>query len=265
MMQLSDSHAIRDIQLEIMDDIHQFCSKHNLRYSLTGGTLIGAIRHQGYIPWDDDIDIMLPRPDYELFLKEYKSEDNYVIDLMSSDKCVETFAKVCRKGTLMVDELGRGLWGINVDIFPVDGFPADGTREHFDQLNRILNRLGVFCPFYKTMSKNRFLWLAKFIIKRIIHIYPHSFLHLKKELTLKLKQYPFKSSALAALYCGGDGWREILPKEIFETYTDVTFEQRSYKAISGYDTYLSSVFGDYMQLPPVSERIPKHNYNYYLP
>ena len=111
----------KGIQLDILKSIDQFCREKQIRYSLGYGSLIGAIRHGGYIPWDDDIDLIMPRPDYDRFLSEYASEQNEVLDMETSGLCVETFAKVCRKGTLMVDrELKRSLWGVNVDIFPID-------------------------------------------------------------------------------------------------------------------------------------------------
>ena len=98
---------VRAIQLEILASIDSFCQENGLRYALAYGTLLGAVRHKGYIPWDDDIDIMMPRPDYDVFIKSYQSEENRVIDLSQSPVCVEMFAKVSRAGTYMKDVYGR--------------------------------------------------------------------------------------------------------------------------------------------------------------
>lgn len=94
---------LKKIQLEILDDIHRFCIQERLTYSLAYGTLLGAIRHHGYIPWDDDIDIMMPRRDYERFINLYKSNTNEILDLRRSDTTIEMFLKICRKGSIMID------------------------------------------------------------------------------------------------------------------------------------------------------------------
>jgi len=125
-MRLVDLTELRTIQQEILDDVDRFCKDRGLHYSLGGGTLLGAVRHKGYIPWDDDIDINMPRTDYEAFASSFRSDQNEVIDLRYHPACREICLKVVRKGTRMVDvELGRCLWGINIDIFPIDGYPND--------------------------------------------------------------------------------------------------------------------------------------------
>ena len=132
-----DSEESKRIQLEILDGIDRFCTQRGLRYSLAYGTLIGAVRHKGFIPWDDDIDLMMPRPDYDRLRKEFQADGLYLVDLADRDDCVETFLKVCKSGTVMVDKnFGRELWGVNVDVFPVDGAPSEDLAGHYAALNR---------------------------------------------------------------------------------------------------------------------------------
>ena len=184
---------------------------------------------------------------------------------MHSELYVETFAKVARKGTLIIDpRLNRRLWGINIDVFPIDGLPGDNTYACFTKVDTLKNRLGVFCPFYKTMTKNRAFWFIKYLLKRLMHFYPHSYLHMKMELEQMLKSNAFEDSPLAGIICGSYGQREIMPKEVFEHYTEKDFEGKKYRIFSMYNEYLTRLFGDYMQFPPVEERVNKHPYNYYL-
>ena len=120
-MQLIGINELRRIQLEVLDAVDAFCQESGIRYSLCGGTMLGAVRHKGYIPWDDDIDLMMLRTDYDRFLHSFKAVGFHLLDLSTMDTCTEQFCKVCKDGTRMVDvRFGRSLWGVNIDIFPID-------------------------------------------------------------------------------------------------------------------------------------------------
>ena len=253
------------IQLEILDCIDRFCHEHGLRYSLAYGTLIGAVRHKGYIPWDDDIDLLMPRPEYDRFLKEFHSDKNEVIDLSASNVCVETFAKVSRKGTLMVDRrLGRALWGVNVDIFPIDGAPEAGLAKHYASMCSKREWIFRLCPFYKVVGKDKAIWFAKYCLKRLR--YPHlgNCATVKAGINADLRACRFEDAPLAGAYFGDDEIREFMPREWFESYTELEFEGKHYPAIAHYDGYLRHLFGDYLQMPPEEQRISHHLYKTYL-
>lgn len=122
-MRKIEIEELRKILLELMDEIHAFCEKHGLKYYLSGGTLIGAIRHKGFIPWDDDIDIHMPRPDYEKFLELFpKESENVLLENRLNDKYRYTYAKVCKKNTLVVEHAMDGGVdeGVFIDVFPLD-------------------------------------------------------------------------------------------------------------------------------------------------
>ena len=253
------------IQLEILDGIDTFCKANDIRYSLAYGTLIGAVRHKGYIPWDDDIDLLMPRPDYDRFIREFKSDWDEVVNLTDKDACVETFAKVCRKDTVMVDlELGRSLWGVNVDIFPIDGAPEEGLEERFNRMEKEREWISRLCPFYKVVGKDKAKWLLKYILKRLRFLSLSGCVKVKQAIENELRSYAFGETPLAGAYFGDDGIREFMPTEWFQEYTTLEFEGKPYSVLTHYHDYLTRLFGDYMQLPPEDKRVSHHLYDTFL-
>ena len=255
---------LRAIQLDILDDVSRFCKENGIAWSICGGTLLGAVRHQGYIPWDDDIDLMMPRADYDRFAAIYSSEKNTLLDLRKADYTVEVCLKVCRKGTRMVDlTLGRDLWGINIDIFPLDGVPDEYPafcREILSKRQTVAH----ICPYYKKVPSRKAAWYAKYLLKRILHPYFHGILHLKQEIDRMPAAYPAESSRFAGIVLGSYGEKEIAPATVFRTLTQLPFEGRMLPAVRDYDTYLKASYGDYMQLPPEEERVTHHWYDAYV-
>ena len=255
---------MKDIQLEILDDVDLFCRENRLRYSLCGGTLLGAVRHHGYIPWDDDIDIFMPRWDYEQFVQTYRSECNEVLDLRKVDTVVEMGVKICRKGTTMKDHLlGRASWGVNIDIFPVDGIP-DEYGPHCDEILLLREKLGQICPFYRVVGKRKWFWFVKYVLKRIIYFYPGTIIDLKRRIDQLASRYPLETMNLGAVILGCYGKKEVIRKEAFLEHVSLPFEDRNYQAIKDYDQYLGALYGDYMQLPPKEKRVSHHLYDSYI-
>ena len=260
-----DSEESKRIQLEILDGIDRFCTQRGLRYSLAYGTLIGAVRHKGFIPWDDDIDLMMPRPDYDRLRKEFQADGLYLVDLADRDDCVETFLKVCKAGTVMVDKnFGRELWGVNVDVFPVDGAPSEDLASHYAALDRIREKLFQICPYYKSVRKGRFPLMVKYALKRLRYFYPGSFRSLKKKLVDGQKALPYATSEIVGVYYASEKTRTFLKKEIYDEIATLPFEGKEYPALKHFDTYLSSLYGNYMQLPPEEKRVSHHAYDSYF-
>ena len=265
MRKLLTLEECKDIQREILAVIDRFCKENQIRYSLCGGTLLGAVRHQGYIPWDDDIDIMMPRPDFDRFRSEFLEKGYHVTDLAGRDDCVESFVKVCKDGTVMVDlNFGRELWGVNVDVFPIDGAPSEHLQEHYSKLDSMRQKMFQICPYYKSASKRRLPLFLKYCLKRIVYFYPGSFRSLKKKVVDGQLAFPYEDATTVGPYYWVEKTRAFHPKAVYEDLILLPFEGRLYPCVRQYDRVLTGLFGDYMQLPPVEKRVSHHLYDSFI-
>ncbi len=251
---------LKKLQLDILISIHEFCQQQNLRYSLSSGTLLGAVRHKGFIPWDDDIDIMMPRPDYERFIESYPGfNQNYEVQSYKNDDSYWfNFGKVFDNRTLFIEGAARN--GVYVDIFIVDGFPDDEQ-----EMSNILSEA--------TLLVNRDLrWATKeYKVKtnfkdKILHFLKYQYrrhLVAKRQVTAKRIDdlflcHAFEKSPMAG-YFFFDFYEGILPRPVYEQYKSIQFEGYDFMSIVDTHTYLENVYGDYMKLPPVEQRVGRHN------
>ena len=245
---------IQTALLGILVDVDAFCRENGIRYSLAYGTLLGAVRHKGYIPWDDDIDLMMPRDDFERFLATYLDRGPFRC-LYNADNAdgrfITCYAKVMDNRTVSIERKRRNIYrfGLNLDIFPIDAAPAD-PAEHasFGQaVSRLRRRVYLAQrPFFP------FTFHDPLIPKIQAHRHPVSWW--MERLTGFLTQYNGSGSPYAGPVSGGSGRIEIYPRELFESYADLDFEGRSFRAISGWDAFLRQQYGDYRQLPPEDKR-----------
>lgn len=255
---------LKKIQIAILVSIHEFCEQQGLRYSLCFGTLLGAVRHKGFIPWDDDIDIMMPRPDYEKFRATYPgfnphySVQSYHID----DSYWFNFVKVYDNRTLFIESAARN--GVYVDVFPVDGFP-EKQQERDSILNSVsllLNRdLRWATKEYKvkTQRKDFILHYLKYLSRSLL---VGSRQHTIKKIDDLFLSNSFDSSYLAGVFFFGR-MLAIMPRSLYEQYKLIQFEGNLLYCINDTHQYLKSLYGDYMQLPPLEKRVGRHNIHAY--
>ncbi len=256
---------MKEIQLGMLDVVHSFCEENGIRYSLYGGTLLGAVRHQGYIPWDDDIDIIMPRPDYDRFVKTFSHEGWSVIDLNTKDYCVESFTKLSLDGTVMRDrKLGREMWGVNIDVMPLEGIPLD-KEDYYKIVCSRKHRIARICRFYKVVNVRKALWYVKYLVKAAACFYSHNVISHKQCLEEYLRKHDFETCPYAGDVQAGYGIREWLPTEVYKEFVLMPFEGRMVSCFKDYDAYLTANYGDYLKLPPEDKRKTPHDYDtYYL-
>lgn len=256
---------VRQIQLSIMDDIHNYCVTNNIRYSLSGGSLLGGIRHKGFIPWDDDIDIMMPRPDYDKFLKSYSANGKYRIDDHSlNEDYICAFAKVYDPNTFTVGPNIIDDRYVFVDVFPIDGMPEkEDLDKYIDRIQYLVDRLrkrGKYYRYAKSYLK-KIEFYCKYLIKTINM---PSLNELFGSLNQELAKYDFNGASFAGVSIGQYGKREWMDRKIFEDFELLKFEDREYFGLKEYDVYLSNLYGDYLKLPPEDKRVPAHFVETYI-
>lgn len=254
----------RSVQVRMLDEVDIFCRENNLRYYLTAGSLLGAVRHKGFIPWDDDIDIMMPRKDYERFIRTYKADKSSVISILNEPKYYLAYAKVIDNGSVLVEECDADLKiGIYVDVFPLDNvadsyFVAAVKYKMMAVLRYmvVIKNLQV-CESRSTL-KNAFLRTLKFFtsfITRYRLLQLIVFLSKGKSAELGSTKYV---SVISSGIAGAK--RETYPSEWFAESVDVPFEGLTVKAPKEYHKNLTTRYGNYMQLPPVEQRVTHHGF-----
>lgn len=266
--------SLRDVQiieLNILKYIRTVCERNELRYFLAGGTLLGAVRHKGFIPWDNDLDISMPRPDYEALLKVFDAEakrDNVPYELLAISNTKRyccPFIKVVDDRTILKDGVHQkykgGSMGVFVDIFPIDGI-ASNQKKNVRQVLHIRNKcinLGLsFAKFDNLNFKEKLMLL---MYKFIYGLRNRE--KLLRNMQKSLEKNDFYTSQYIMSTFGMRGEKEVILQQYFADEIKIQFEDDLFSAPIGYAEYLTQMYGDYMQMPPVEKRVAPHDYEEY--
>ena len=252
----------KSIMIKILNSIDKCCRENNIKYSLCWGTMIGAIRHRGFIPWDDDIDIMMPREDYNRFIKVYNDSAYGIYSPKLTKNCVQIITKIYDKKTYTYfNNLSKCLFGVWVSIFPYDNVPDENLKQWERRRNFWVNIYHIkIANYLQTDSLMR--RLVKFILKIPLLPFSSSWIYNHVERCLAAFNGQ-KTQRVCVLYARYFTDFRYFPHNLFDEFMDVDFENIKTSIIKGYDEFLNLTYGDYMQLPPESMRVPEHNYKAY--
>ena len=268
-MQELSLHEIQEIELQLLMQFHQICQEQGLRYSLCAGSLIGAVRHKGFIPWDDDIDVIMPRPDYDRFILycKQKTVPFGFVNYETEEGFNGLIIKLWDYSTVIKDDISCPNFaiGVHIEVFPAEGLGK--TKEEALRLFRktTWNRELLNAAQWKrySRSKTHSIWIepirfGMFVISRFVN---------PKKLAKKIDNFNrstlFEESNFAGVVSGSYREREILPKAVFEEYIPAIFEGHEFWIFKDFHSYLSSLYGDYMKLPPVEKRVTHHTFKAY--
>jgi len=259
-----DVAGLRRKQMAILRILHNYCQEHGITYCLAYGTLIGAIRHKGYIPWDDDIDVLMPRKDYDRFVREFNKGriDAYKVLYHEADPGYYLpFAKVVNTETVLQEEVNSDYKiGIYVDIFPLDSLSDD-----YETAKKIMRK--GFRYHKLLLMKNLKIRKDRAWYKNLILRTGRAALSLvsRDHLLRKIESYCRRRSSdqftkyvgdMAGISSGDE--KRVFEAKWFEEFVLAPFEGEEFYIPAGYDSFLRKLYGDYMEFPPVEQRASHH-------
>lgn len=248
-------------QLKILEEVHMICQKYDIKYYLIGGTLLGAVRHKGFIPWDTDIDIAMKRDDYERFanicLNKLTNNFSYIY-YKNQKKYYSPHAKVCLNDTMLIysnktKNLKHENKCIYIDVFPLDNVPFDKKKQ---KKQRKLLKTIKKIRYYKmgTIYKKGLMYsIGKYLLKFLFYIIPSKLLNKLEDQIMK-KYNKEDSTHIANMASHYDYYKQVMDKNIYGKPQLIEFEGKLFYAPEKTHEYLVKIYGDYMKIPSEDER-----------
>ena len=248
--------SLKNCERDMLACFADICNRHGIKYFVQGGTLLGTVRHGGFIPWDDDVDVSLPREEYEKFLAVAENElpEYYFLQTKDTDpEYPNNFAKIRDSRTTFIETSARNLninHGVYIDIFPLDNYPIGIKAKIFEIKKKLL-----------TWRINRAFYIPNMSLKSKIAVLITMVLYPSLKGAIDKREKLFKSVPSSDRVVNNSGaWlhKEIIPKEWVQNSIKMEFEGIKVNVSDKYDEWLTFVYGDYMSLPPESERVGHH-------
>lgn len=255
---------LHEVDISITKEFIKICDKYGLKYYMIGGTMLGAIRHQGFIPWDDDIDLGMPREDYEKFLSVAQKElpANYSIVNYKTDKNYQYYiTRILDKETKVIEErIGNDnkYTHASIDIFPIDGTPNNKLLRKIYFFRVIFHRAMMSLCYRDSIDRKRKRGILENIALLFLEKFPITLFttpYKQKEIIDKLlRKNNFENSEYIGNIMGAYRTKEIVPKSFYGEGKMYKFEDIELRGLDKYDEYLKWTYGDYMKLPPEDQR-----------
>lgn len=260
---MTDLHRV---ELDILKEFIKVCDKLNLTYYCIGGTALGSVRHKGFIPWDDDIDVAMPRADFDNFLKngsKYLPDNLQIIDPKKSRHTLWYFAKIRNSNTTFVEEPIKDLdtnHGAYIDIFPIDAFPSsDKEREKIVKEYLTLHEIRMHEMYNRPYGDKTLRGIIRTIYYKVKKFQNRKY-DLKNKILDNVSNGDWERATYVGTLFGMYGGREIVKKELFGSGKKVKFEDIEVIVPEKIDEYLTHMYGDYMKFPPKEKRVLPHAY-----
>lgn len=261
---MNNMDLLHQVDMAIVKEVVRICDKHGLTYYMIGGTMLGAVRHQGFIPWDDDIDLGMPREDYEKFLELAPAELQPHLKLVNfkTDSNYQYYiTRILDTETKAVEErIGNEnkYTNASIDIFPIDGTPNNALLRKLYFFRVLYHRALMSLCYKDSIDRKRkrggaekvLLWVMEHIpVEKLTTPYKQ-----KCKIDKLLKKQKVAGSKYIGNIMGAYRTREIVPAEFYGKGAYYTFEGEQLRGLEKYDEYLTYTYGDYMQLPPEDQR-----------
>ena len=260
-----DLRKLQLLEFEILKKVKDICDRYDITYFLSGGTLLGAVRHRGFIPWDNDVDVAMPRPDYERFLKIAEKELEYPYDVLIPNESKDylfPFTKIIdrRAKVKTSSRKNEQIWYVWADIFPLDSMPKNKLhftlRKYHILFRRMMYMYSCFDDMVTINKKNRPM-VERIMIRFGSLSHLERFLDTSKQIRKYnqcLCRYPFSKGYYIINLMGVYKFKSVMERSIYGKKTEIPFEGVNFRVPEQYDLYLKRIYNDYMSFPPEDQR-----------